>query len=783
MKFSENWLRTFANPPLDTQQLAHALTFAGLEVEEIEPAAPIFDRVVVGEVLSVEKHPGADRLSVCQVNVGVAPLTIVCGAPNVEAGMKVATALMGAKLPGLEIKAAKVRGVESHGMLCSAKELGLSEDASGLMALPPDAVIGASVREALDLDDHAYTTKPTPNRGDCLSIVGVAREVSAVTGAKLNAPNTPRIDAAIADVLTVTLEAPDACPRYCGRLLRGVNAGAATPRWMVARLERSGLRSISAIVDVTNYVMLEVGQPLHAFDAAKLQGGIRARYARDRETIELLNGQTPALDGRYLVIADDSKAVALAGIMGGAATAVAETTTDIFLESAYFTPDVIAGKSRELGFGSDSSFRFERGVDFEGTQRALDRATELIIEICGGRPGPVSEARARLPERKPVQVRLDRARRILGIELNSAQAEEIFRRLGFAFEATSAGYIVTPPSYRFDIAIEQDLVEELARIHGYDRIPSAAPVARANMLAAPETIRPRSDVRARLVDRDYHEVVTYSFIDRHWEEDLCGNTDPVALANPIASQMSVMRSSLMPGLVTSIAFNVRHKQSRVRLFEIGRCFLREGDDYRQPMRVGFAAFGDALPDQWGAAARRVDFYDVRADLEALFAPSEIRVESAAHPALHPGKSGRIMAGSQEIGWIGELHPRWQQKYDLPSPAVLAEVDFDAVAARALPAYREVPKFPPVRRDMAALFDEATPHQALIEALRAHAPAIVTDVRLFDVYRGGDLPKGKKSLAFMVLLQDTRKTLTDAEVEAAVSQLRETLRRQFDATLR
>ena len=783
MKFSETWLRTFANPPLDTEKLAHALTFAGLEVEEVEPVAPAFDRVVVGQVLSVEKHPGADRLSVCQVNVGVAPLTIVCGAPNVRPGIKVPAALIGAKLPGLEIKAANVRGVESQGMLCSEKELGLSTEAAGLMVLSDDLPVGANLREALELDDHVLTTKPTPNRGDCLSILGVAREVAAVTGAKLEAPGERRIDAAISDTLSITLEAPDGCPRYTGRLVRGVNARAATPRWMVARLERSGLRSISAVVDITNYVMLELGQPLHAFDAAKLDGGIRVRYAREGETLELLNGETPALRSSYLVIADDRKAVALAGIMGGAPTAVSDETTDIFLESAYFTPDVIAGKSRELGFGSDSSFRYERGVDFHGTQRALDRATELVLQICGGRAGPVCEARARLPERKPVRVRLDRAERVLGIPMPADESQDIFRRLGFAFESSGNSYTVTPPSYRFDVAIEEDLIEELARIHGYDRIPAAEPVAPATMLPVPERVRTRAAVRVKLVLRDYSEVVTYSFIDRQWEEDFCGNSDPIALANPIASQMSVMRSSLIPGLVTTAAFNVRHRQSRVRLFEMGRCFLRSGDDYAQPIRVGAIAYGDALHEQWGTPKRRVDFYDVKGDLEVLFAPGEIRVEPASHPAFHPGKSGRIKAGTRDAGWIGELHPRWQQKYDLPSAPVLLEVDYEALAWEALPEFSEVAKVPPVRRDMAALFDEAVPYEAVVEGLRRGAPAIVTDVRVFDVYRGADLPKGKKSLAFMVLLQDTRKTLTDAEVESAVSQLRETLRQQFDATLR
>ncbi len=783
MKFSENWLRAFVDPQLETQQLADALTFAGIEVESIEPAAPGFDLVVVGEVVSVDKHPDAERLSVCQVNVGVAPLAIVCGAPNVRPGMKVPTALVGAKLPGLEIKAAKVRGIESHGMLCSEKELGLSAEASGLMVLPADATVGMSVREVLDLDDHVLTTKPTPNRGDCLSILGMAREVSAVTGAKRESMPARPVETTITDVLGVTLEAPDACPRYCGRLVRGVDASAPTPRWMVSRLERSGIRAISAVVDITNYVMLELGQPLHAFDAAKLEGGIHVRHARVDEPLVLLNGETPRLDPGYLVIADEKKAVALAGIMGGAATAVEAGTQDIFLESAYFAPEAIAGKSRVLGFGSDSSFRFERGVDFAQTPHALERATQLVIEICGGRAGPVSEALAILPARTSVELRLERVTRVLGIELSAGDASDILHRLGFAFEVRGGGFVVTPPTYRFDIAIEEDLIEELARIHGYDKIPAAGPTASAVMLRTPEATSTRAALRSRIVRRDYHEVVPYSFIDSRWEEDFCGNAHPVLLANPIASYMNAMRSSLIPGLVDSVAFNVRHKQNRVRVFEIGRCFRHAGGDHAQPVRVGAAAYGDALPEQWGMPARRVDFYDVKGDLEAFFAPREPRFEAAEHPALHPGKSARVVIGTQVIGWLGELHPRWQQKYDLPLAPVLFEVEYDALAAALVPAYHDIPKFPPVRRDMAALFDEKVPHQAIIEALKAEAPGILSDIKVFDVYREKDLEKGKKSLAFRVLFQDTRKTLTDVEVESAVSKLRDVLRQRFDAKLR
>jgi phenylalanyl-tRNA synthetase beta chain len=552
---------------------------------------------------------------------------------------------------------------------------------------------------------------------------------------------------------------------------------------MVSRLKRSGIRSISAVVDVMNYVMLELGQPLHAFDVAKMRGGVHVRYARSGESLELLNGLAPELGPDYLVIADEEKAVALAGIMGGAATAVSDTTRDIFIESAFFAPEGIAGKSRLLGFGSDAAFRYERGVDFKLTQRALDRASELVIQICGGEAGPVTIAAGPLPPRNPVTMRLDRAERVLGVGFNVDEASAILRRLGFIFDVYERTFTVTPPSYRFDIALEEDLIEELARIHGYEKIPASIPVTAVAMTRAPETTLARSALRSMIAQLDYHEVVTYSFIDSRWEADFCANTQPATLANPIARQMSVMRSSLIPGLVDAIAFNVRHKQARVRVFEIGRCFNRGKNGYDQPMRVGGAAYGDATPEQWAEPPRRVDFFDVKGDVEALFSPRELRFEAAEHSALHPGKSARLSVGTQAVGWLGELHPRWQQKYDLPLAPVLFEIDYEPLAISDVPRYQDIPKFPPVRRDVAMLFDESVPLQAVMDTLKEEAPDIVTELSLFDVYRGRDLEEGKKSLAFRVLFQDTRKTLTDAEVESAVSKLKEVLRRRFAAKLR
>ncbi len=782
MKLSEHWLRELVDPALSTEQLADLLTFGGIEVETVESAAPAFDRVVVAEVLSVEKHPQADRLNVCQVNVGAAPLTIVCGAPNVRAGMRVPAALVGAKLPGIEIKLAKVRGIESQGMLCSAKELGLSEDASGLLELSSGVAIGASVREVLDLDDRILTTKPTPNRGDCLSLLGMAREVAALSGAALRWQIPASVAPSTDERIVITVEAAADCPRYSARVIRGVNAAAATPEWMVRRLARSGVRAISAVVDVTNYVLLEMGQPLHAFDAAKVQGKINVRRARKEEKIGLLNGTTLELSPQHLVIADERQPLALAGIMGGEYSGVTAATRDIILESAFFVPEIIAGKSRELGFGSDSSYRFERGVDFAGTQAAMERATQLVIQLCGGQPGPVCEVNGQLPSRKTVKLRLARARRVLGFTIDSNTAMSILQKLGCQPRLSDEVIEATPPSYRFDIAIEEDMIEELARVYGYANIPAQLPPMPAALRPSAEARRSPATVRRALATLDYQEVVTYSFVDRAWEEDFCANNSPVVLANPIASHMSVMRSSLIGGLVQAVAFNASHKQSRVRLFEIGRCFLNQ-DGLPQPWRVAAIAYGSTAPMQWGQTERPVDFFDIKSDLESLMAPQSVSLQAAAHPALHPGKSAAITIGGIEAGWIGELHPRWQRKYDLPTAPVLFEIDLLALEGRELPGYREIARFPSIRRDLAAEFDENVQYEHISTELRRNGPSILRDVTVFDLYRGEGVQKGKKSLAFSVLLQDTQKTLTDAEAEKAVSELRRILQEKFNAKLR
>lgn len=771
MQFSESWLRTFVNPSLSSEELAHLLTMAGLEVEEMSAVAPPFDKVVVAQVLTKDKHPDADRLNVLTVDAGQGePLTIVCGAQNVTVGMKAPCALVGAKLPGIEIKQAKVRGIASFGMMCSAKELGLAEESSGLMELAVDAVAGQSIRTHFDLDDHLITLKLTPNRSDCLSLYGIAREVAALTGAPLQAIQKVSFPQDSERSCKVKVVASAACPRYTGRVIAGVNAKTVTPTWMVQRLERSGLRSINALVDVTNYVLLELGQPLHAFDLAKLQGDLEVRFARDGENLKLLNEQTVVLQGDMLVIADGKNPVALAGVMGGAESAVDDATTDIFLESAFFAPSVIVGKSRRLGFGSDSSYRFERGVDFAGTEAALDRATQLILDICGGQAGAVTEVCGELPARHPVKLRTSRVHRVLGIALHGDEIAQILSRLGMVFQRQGEEFSVTPPSYRFDIAIEEDLIEEVARVYGYEKITPLPPQATMDILPQAEAQRPLANLRQVLVLRDYQETINYAFVEAEWERDLSGNAAPIALKNPIASQMSVMRSMLLGGLLGALRANLARKQPRVRLFEVGGCFAAAAGGYVQHERVAGLAYGAALSEQWGTPARNVDFYDVKGDVEALFAPRVLRFVAEAHPASHPGRSAQILLDGQAVGWIGELHPQWMQQYDIPQAAVWFEVDLKALTQAAVPRAGEISKFPPVRRDLAVVVNESMAVQTLLDAMQGTAAPYVAELALFDVYSGRGVEVGKKSLAFRVLLQDTQKTLTDVEIDKSIERL-------------
>jgi phenylalanyl-tRNA synthetase beta chain len=795
MKFSESWLRSFVDPEVKGGDFTHLLTMAGLEVEEEESVAPAFDGVVVAEVLKVERHPDADRLNVCLVATGDGQEArrIVCGAPNVAAGLKVPCALPGARLPGdFRIKVAKVRGIESSGMLCSAKELGISEDASGLLALPADAPVGEDIRRTLDLDDRLLPLKLTPNRADCLSLAGIAREVSALTGAPAVHPSIAAAPVATDKRREIVLDAPQACPLYCGRVFAGVDARAPTPKWMKCRLERSGVRSISALVDITNYVMLEQGQPLHAFDNEKLAGAIHARMARAGEKILLLNGQTLELADDVLLIADDERPLAMAGIMGGEHTGITLETSEMVLESAFFAPRAVAGRARRYGFGSDASYRFERGVDFGAARQALERASRLILDICGGRAGPLCEARAGLPARDPIRLRPPRVAKALGLAMSEERIGAILACLGLALARDGGDFIVTPPTWRFDLEVEEDLIEELARVHGYDRIPAQPPRALLSMLPRTESARPLWRVRQILADRGFQEVINFAFVEEAWEADFAGDpaarTAPIRLANPIASPMSVMRSTLLGGLIANVATNLKRRQNPIRLFETGRCFFRDPagqpiQGFRQPWKLAALICGGALPEQWGAPARAADFYDIKGELELLLAPIAARFEKAAHPALHPGRSASVRIGGQEAGFIGELHPRWAQKYGLPMAPVLFEVDLEALLQARLPGYAEVSRLPAAYRDLAVVVDPKLELQAILDGLARNRPEFVQEIRLFDVYTGKGIDQGKKSLAFRIVMQDTERTLQDAEVDAAVQQLFEYLRQAFVARLR
>lgn len=802
MQIPESWLRTMVDPSLSTQELSHLLTMSGLEVEECAPVAPPFSGIVVGEVLSVEKHPNADKLSLCSVNPGPGgPLQIVCGAPNVRAGMKVPLALVGALLPGedgkpFEIKVAKMRGVESRGMLCSARELGLSQDHSGLLELGAGAAVGEDVRRILALDDHRFTIKLTPNKADCLSVLGVAREVAALTGAGLTPPPVTGVPAVNDAKFPFGITAADGCGRFTGRVIRNVNAGAPTPDWMRQRLERAGQRSISALVDITNYVMLELGRPLHVYDLDRLSGAIDVRWGVKGERIRLLNEQTVDVDEAVLCIADATGPIGLAGIMGGDSTKAGLDTRNIFLESAFFFPEAIAGRSRRFNFSSDASHRFERGVDFDNNVAGIERATALVLELCGGEPGPCVDLVGRLPERAPVRMRVARAQRVIGVPIPADEMAQTFTRLGLAHgregEGAQESFTVTPPSYRFDIQIEEDLIEEVARVHGFERIPAKPPLAVAAMRSQAEGHRSLHELRAQLAAADFQEVVNFSFVDAAWESGLAGNANPIRLLNPIASHQSVMRSTLLGGLVENIRYNVARKQSRVRVFEVGRAYLHDAASQdgplsvagiHQPVRVAAAAFGPALEEQWGTATRGVDFYDLKADLEALLGPSQAQFEAAPHPALHPGRSARVRLAGAAIGWIGELHPKWQAQFELPQPVVLFELDTEPLQGLGVPHAMQPSRFPPVIRDLAVLVDSAVPAQALVDAIVGEKDPIVQGVRLFDLYQGKNLPEGKKSLAFRIVMQDTEKTLTDADADAAIARAVESLQRRFDATLR
>jgi phenylalanyl-tRNA synthetase beta chain len=807
MQFSESWLRSMVDPKMTSDELSHLLTMSGLEVEEVDPVAPPFNDVVVAQVVEVAKHPNADRLNVCQVDAGTGKLlNIVCGAPNVRPGMKVPCALPGAKLPPgddgktFEIKVGQLRGVESQGMLCSARELKLSDDHGGLLGLPEDAPVGQNFRDYYQLNDLKFTIKLTPNKADCLSVLGVAREVSALTGEALKAPTYGKVAATTDEILPVKVSAPDLCGRFSGRVIRGLNARAETPAWMKQRLERSGQRPISALVDISNYVMLELGRPSHVFDLDKIHGGLDVRWGKPGESLKLLNGNTVDVDEWVGVIADDKEIESLAGIMGGDSTAVTLDTTNIYLEAAFWWPQSIQGRARRYNFSTDAAHRFERGVDYATTVEHLERITSLIVEICGNeqtRVGPVDDHVVNLPERKPVTLRTARANKVIGVAISDEQIADIFKRLGLAFTQQPGLFTVTPPSYRFDIEIEEDLIEEVARVYGFENIPALPPVTANIMRVASEGSRSLFDIRYRLADFDYQEVINYSFVEESWETDFAGNDKPIRLLNPIASQMSVMRTSLIASLVANVRYNINRKISRVRVFEIGAVYLRDPQvqdgplsiaGYAQPKKVAAIAYGPAEDEQWGQSTRNVDYFDVKADLEALFAPKSLHFARAEHPALHPGRSAKVLLEGREVGVIGELHPRLQQKYDLPLAPVLFEVETDALQFRAVPAYQEISRFPAVTRDIAVVVKQSVAAQDLIDTFVSERKtnsscAIMQAIVLFDEYRGKGLENDEKSLAFRFTLQDTQTTLQDDKVDAAMAAFIASAERKHGAKLR
>ncbi|MBX3610265.1 MAG: phenylalanine--tRNA ligase subunit beta [Hydrogenophaga sp.] len=805
MQFPESWLRAFCNPPLDSQQLADALTMAGLEVEELRPVAPPFTKVVVGEIKSAEQHPNADRLRVCQVDVGQgALLNIVCGAPNARVGIKVPCAMVGAELPPGDdgepfvIKLGKLRGVESQGMLCSARELKLSEDHGGLLELPADAVVGRDIRAQLSLDDMLFTLKLTPNLAHCLSVYGIAREVSAITGAPLQAPAFPPAAVSLADKLGVQVQAPDLCGRFSGRVVRGVNTKAQTPAWMVDRLARCGQRSVSPLVDISNYVMFEFGRPSHIFDLDKIHGDLQVRWGRSGETLKLLNGNTITVDAEVGVIADDQAVESLAGIMGGDATAVSDDTTNIYIEAAFWWPKSVAGRSRRYNFSTDAGHRFERGVDPSTTVEHIERITELVQTICGGEVGPIDDQIVNLPRARPVTLRVARAAKVIGMPLTQAQCVDALKRLGLETQEDEGTITVTPPPHRFDLQIEEDLIEEVVRLIGYEKLPTTAPLAPITARVRPEARRGPFAVRRQLAQLGYQETINFSFVEERWEHELAGNPDPVKLLNPIASQMSVMRSSLIGSLISVLKFNLDRRAGRVRLFELGRVFRKDASvpdsdttvaGFDQPMRVAALAAGPVDSLQWGQPERVADFFDAKGDVEALVAPRRPEFRAAEHPALHPGRCAAVWLDGRCIGHVGELHPRWRQAYDLPSAPVLFELELDAVLARPVPAFQGVSRHQPVERDLAIVVRESVAHDAVVAAARSAGGSWLRDVVLFDVYRPkkgapfASLSPDEKSLAVRLVLNRDDATLTEDQIEATVADVLKALEQQTGARLR
>ena len=790
MKFSENWLREFVNPKVDHAELCRRLTMAGLEVESEELLGTGLDGVVVGEIVSCEKHPNADKLRVCQVSIGNdAPLQIVCGAPNARVGLKAPLAMVGAKLPnGVEIKKAALRGVESNGMLCSARELALDADASGLMELPGDAPAGKPLADYLGLPDARIELKLTPNRPDCLGLRGLAYDVAALFGTQLNATNVEPVAATSTVTREVKLQADADCPRFCGRVIEGIDARAPTPFWLAERLRRSGLRPISLLVDVTNYVMLELGQPMHAFDGEKLAGTIAVRHARAGETLKLLDEREVKLDADFLVVTDADRPVALGGIMGGYDTRITDATRNVFLEAAHWKPAAIMGRGRKLGLHTDAAHRFERGVDPELPRLAIERATRLIIDAAGGKAGPVIEASLpqHLPKPSTVKLRRERLARVLGMRVADAEVARILSALGMRVDAIADGWQVTPPTRRFDIEIEEDLIEEVVRVHGYERVPTRAPSGELRLNLRAEAALAPARLRAQLAARDYREAICYSFVARELLEQWSLADSAVSLANPLSADLAVMRTSLLPGLVQAIRHNLNRQQERVRLFETGLVFSNPADLSQVPRLAG-AACGRAAAESWSADKRELDFYDIKADLESVLALAghggAVQFRATSAPWLHPGRSAEIVIGGNTAGHIGALHPRLLKSLDLAHDVYVFEADLAMISAGAVPRARPLSLFPSSRRDIAMVVPQSVSYAAVEATIRAALGAQLTQVLVFDEFRGGNLGFGVKSLAIGLILQDDYRTLTDEDADACVARAVAALEREHQARLR
>ncbi len=791
MKFPETWLREWVDPKLDATELGHKLTMAGHEVNSVELQGSELSGVLIGEVLAVDRHPNADRLSVCQVSTGKGkPIEVVCGAPNVLAGMKSPLAAPGFRLPdGTKLRRSKIRGVESNGMLCSAIELGLGDEADGIIALPEDAPTGAELSEYLGLPDNIFDVDLTPNRGDCFSVLGIARDVAALTATQVTTREFSQVPATIEDTHAVEVKDPSACPRFAGRVIRNIDPDARSPIWMTERLRRSGLRAIHPVVDVTNYVMLELGQPLHAYDLTLLNGAIRPRFAKKGEKLTLLDEKELDLSTDTLLITDKSGPIGLAGIMGGLSTAVSEVTKDIFFEAAFWPPSVIAGRARSYGLHTDASLRFERGVDPGGQARAVERATELLVAISGGDVGPLTDFvdDKQLPSAPSISLRRARLERVLGTKIPDDKVVEILRNLQLNVEQDAAGWQVVPPSFRFDLAIEDDLVEEIARIYGYDLIPETTATAELPLRAVTETKVDMELVAASLVARDYQEIITYSFIDAESNRLFTGEDSELVLSNPISSEMSVMRGSLWPGMIAVAAANVARQQERVRFFEIGKSYHGTLRKPVEVVRVSGLAMGTAVPEQWGGPAQDVDFFDIKSDLEALLQlvgdDTVINYKAASHPALQAGQAANIVRDDQVIGVLGKLHPALAQSFDLNKNVLVFELDAALALASNVPKSSTVSKFPAIRRDIAIVVDENVSAGDLVRVAASSAPDLIQNVTIFDVYKGPGIEAGRKSIALGLILQETSRTLTDEDADSAMDAAVRNLKREFAAELR